>query len=138
MTTAEAVSYLQWKRDVAKHDYAAASSYLSIRLGESQAQEVSEKLKKLPVITRRANDILRGHRPRAAAAVGPGSVERPEEGAGRREAFSGSRSGGGYRGRLPPGLPRLRPRPLRGRATQARLGTCRAGRPGGRGGVLGP
>jgi len=59
MTTAEAASYLQWKRDVAKHDYAAASSYLSIRFGESQAQEVSEKLKKLPVITRRANDILR-------------------------------------------------------------------------------
>jgi hypothetical protein len=59
MTTAEAASYLQWKREVAEHDYAAASSYLSIRFGESQAREVSEKLKKLPVIIRRANDILR-------------------------------------------------------------------------------
>ena len=65
MTTAEAVSYLQWKKDVAQHDYAAASGYLSIRFGESRAQEVSEKLRKLQVITRRANDILRatGHDP---------------------------------------------------------------------------
>ena len=59
MTTPEAVSYVQWKKDVAPHDYAAASSYLSIRYGESKAQEVSAKLKKLPVITRCANDILR-------------------------------------------------------------------------------
>ena len=60
MTTAdETTQYLQWKKDVADHDYAAASSYLSIRFGESRAQEVSEKLQKLPVITRRANDILR-------------------------------------------------------------------------------
>ena len=59
MSTAEVVQYLQWKKDVATHDYAAASSYLSIRFGESRAREMSEKLKKLPVITRRANDILR-------------------------------------------------------------------------------
>jgi hypothetical protein len=59
VSTTEVVQYLQWKKDVADHDYAAASSYLSIRLGESRAQEVSEKLKKLPVTTRRANDILR-------------------------------------------------------------------------------
>ena len=59
MTTAEAVPYLQWKKDVAHHDYAAASGYLSIRFGESRAREVSQKLRKLQVITRRANDILR-------------------------------------------------------------------------------
>jgi len=59
VNTVEVVQYLRWKKDVATHDYAAASSYLSIRFGESRAQEVSEKLKKLPVITRRANDILR-------------------------------------------------------------------------------
>jgi hypothetical protein len=61
MTTAApaAVQYLRWRKDVADHDYAAASSYLSIRYGESRAQEVSEKLHKLPVIQRRANDILR-------------------------------------------------------------------------------
>lgn len=38
MTTAGAVSYLQRKKDVGHHDYAAASSYLSIRFGESRAQ----------------------------------------------------------------------------------------------------
>ena len=58
-TTGDAVQYLRWRKDVADHDYAAASSYLSIRYGESRAQEVSEKLHKLPVIQRRANDILR-------------------------------------------------------------------------------
>jgi hypothetical protein len=60
MTTAEqAVQYVKWRKDVAAHDYAAASSYLSIRYGESRAKQVSEKLRKLPVIQRRANDILR-------------------------------------------------------------------------------
>jgi hypothetical protein len=58
-TTDQAVTYLKWRKDVAEHDYAAASSYLSIRYGETRAQEVSEKLRKLPVIQRRANDILR-------------------------------------------------------------------------------
>jgi len=51
--------YLKWDEDVAHHDYAAASNYLSIRFGEGRAQELSEKLRKLPVISRRANDILR-------------------------------------------------------------------------------
>jgi hypothetical protein len=59
MSTAEVVSYLRWKKDVAPHDYAAASSYLSIRFGERRAKEVAAELRKLPVITRRANDILR-------------------------------------------------------------------------------
>ena len=59
MTTPDAVSYLQWKKDVEHHDYAAASTYLSIRFGESRAQKVAEDLQKCPVITRRANDVLR-------------------------------------------------------------------------------
>ena len=59
MTDAGAVSYLQWKKDVEHHDYAAASTYLSIRFGESRAQKVAEDLQNRPVITRRANDILR-------------------------------------------------------------------------------
>jgi len=54
MSTAEGASYLRWKKDVDQHDYAAASSYLSIRFGESRAQQVAEELQKLPVITRRA------------------------------------------------------------------------------------
>ena len=55
----EAFDYLKWKNDVEVHDYAAASSYLSIRFGQSRAEKVAAELKKLPVITRRANDILR-------------------------------------------------------------------------------
>jgi hypothetical protein len=59
MSTAEVSEYLRWKKDVAQHDYAAASSYLSIRFGEVRAGQVAAELRKLPVITRRANDILR-------------------------------------------------------------------------------
>jgi hypothetical protein len=59
MDTAGADQYLRWKKEVDVHDYAAASSYLSIRFGERQAQKVAAELQKLPVITRRANDILR-------------------------------------------------------------------------------
>ena len=62
MSSADIVQYMQRKKDVADHDYAAASSYLSVRFGESRAQEVSDKLQKLPVIHRRANDILRATR----------------------------------------------------------------------------
>ena len=53
------VQYLRWRKDVAEHDYAAAASYLSIRFGETRAEKVSAELRKLPVISRRANDILR-------------------------------------------------------------------------------
>jgi hypothetical protein len=59
MSTSESVRYLRWKNDVEQHDYAAASAYLSIRFGESQAAKVAAELRKLPVITRRANDVLR-------------------------------------------------------------------------------
>jgi len=58
-TDPDADQYLKWDTDVAHHDYTAAANYLSIRLGESRAREVAEKLRKLPVIYRRANDILR-------------------------------------------------------------------------------
>jgi hypothetical protein len=61
-TVEQAVQYVQWMKEVADHDYAAASSYLSIRFGEKRAHEVSKKLRKLPVIHRRANDILRATR----------------------------------------------------------------------------
>ena len=53
------VQYLRWRKDVAEHDYAAATSYLSIRFGETRAAKVAAELRKLPVISRRANDILR-------------------------------------------------------------------------------
>ena len=75
MSTVEVVQYLRWKKEVARHDYAAASSYLSIRLGETRAQEVSEKLQKLPVITRRANDILRSTRREPLPLTDPGVLK---------------------------------------------------------------
>jgi len=59
MSTTDISRYLRWKQDVAAHDYAAASSYLSIRFGESRAEKAAAELRKLPVITRRANDIMR-------------------------------------------------------------------------------
>jgi hypothetical protein len=59
MSTPGVDSYLRWRKDVAEHDYAAASSYLSIRYGQDRADHVAAKLRKLPVITRRANDVLR-------------------------------------------------------------------------------
>ena len=51
--------YLRWKKDVDPHDYDAASSYLSIRFGAGRAGKVAAELRKLPVISRRANDVLR-------------------------------------------------------------------------------
>jgi hypothetical protein len=73
MTTAgPAVQYLQWRKDVAGHDYASASGYLSIRYGESRAEEVSKKLRKLPVVQRRANDILRATRREPLPLSDPG------------------------------------------------------------------
>jgi|SRR5689334_1754244 hypothetical protein len=75
MSTGDIVQYLQWKKDVADHDYAAASSYLSVRFGESRAQEVSEQLQKLPVIHRRANDILRATRRDPLPLTDPGVLK---------------------------------------------------------------
>jgi hypothetical protein len=64
--------YLHWRKDVAEHDYAAAASYLSIRYGESRAEEISQQLRKLPVIQRRANDILRAVRREPLPISDPG------------------------------------------------------------------
>jgi hypothetical protein len=75
MSTTEVVSYLQWKKDVEQHDYAAASSYLSIRFGESRAEKVAAELRKLPVITRRANDILRATGRMALPLSDPGVLK---------------------------------------------------------------
>jgi len=75
MSSAEVAHYVRWKKDVARHDYAAASSYLSVRFGERRAQEVSAKLQKLPVITRRANDILRATRRDALPLSDPGVLK---------------------------------------------------------------
>jgi hypothetical protein len=70
-TDSEADQYLRWEKDVAHHDY-AATNYLSIRFGEDRAQEMSEKLQKLPVIRRRANDILRATQRDPLSLTDPG------------------------------------------------------------------
>ena len=69
------VDRLQWKKDVAQHDYAAAASYLSIRFGENRTKQVVEELRKLPVITRRANDILRATRRDPLTLSDPGVLK---------------------------------------------------------------
>jgi hypothetical protein len=53
------ITHLHWAKDVAEHDYAAAAAYLSISFGQEYADDVAAKLRKLPVVARRANDILR-------------------------------------------------------------------------------
>jgi hypothetical protein len=75
MTTADVVSYLQWKQDVAEHDYTAAADYLTIRFGESQVKRVVAELRKLPVITRRANDIMRATQRDALPLSDPGVLK---------------------------------------------------------------
>ena len=59
MSTTDLSRYLRWKKEVDAHDYAAAASYLSIRFGASRAENAVTELRKLPLITRRANDIMR-------------------------------------------------------------------------------
>jgi hypothetical protein len=59
MSAAVTDSYLRWKKAVESRDYAAAANYLSIRFGEGRAERVVAELRRLPVITRRVNDVLR-------------------------------------------------------------------------------
>jgi hypothetical protein len=57
--TREATVDVPWLNDVAKHDFAAAEAYLSLRLDQSQVDEAIRDLRSTTVTTRRANDILR-------------------------------------------------------------------------------
>lgn len=50
---------LQWRDDVADHDFDAAQAYLSLKLDEKQAAVAVGRLRKAEVTRRRANDILR-------------------------------------------------------------------------------
>ncbi len=50
---------LQWRDDVAAHDFDAAQAYLSLKLDEKQAALAVGHLRKAEVTRRRANDILR-------------------------------------------------------------------------------
>jgi hypothetical protein len=62
---------IKWLKDVAEHDYAAAESYVSLKLSSGAAAKAVERLRKAKVTTRRANDILR------AAGLDPAPFDDP-------------------------------------------------------------
>jgi len=65
------VGKIEWMDDVAEHDYAAAEAYLSIKLEQALVAKVIGRLRKAPLTTRRANDILR------AAGLTPAPLDDP-------------------------------------------------------------
>lgn len=62
---------IRWLDDVQKHDYAAAEAYLSLKLDKTAVGKTITRLRKAPLTTRRANDILR------AAGVSPAPLDDP-------------------------------------------------------------
>jgi len=71
----ESAVHIKWAADVADHDYAAAESYLSLKLGSDAVAKAVERLRKAPLTTRRANDILRAAGLTAAALDDPGVMK---------------------------------------------------------------
>jgi hypothetical protein len=66
---------IRWRKDVAEHDYAAAHSYLSLKLDEASAAEAVGRLRDAKLTTRRVNDILRAAGLTPAALDDPGVVK---------------------------------------------------------------
>jgi hypothetical protein len=62
---------IKWRKDVAAHDYAAAEAYLSLKLDSDVASKAVKRLRKAPITSRRANDILR------AAGLSPAPLDDP-------------------------------------------------------------
>lgn len=62
---------IEWLDHVAEHDYAAAAAYLSIKFDESAVRKTVAKLEKAPLVSRRANDVLR------AAGLEPAPLNDP-------------------------------------------------------------
>jgi hypothetical protein len=77
-TTAKEVSalidakLLHWCATVAEHDYDAAVDYLSLKRSPSDTQALRSQLRKSPVESRRANDILRACNLPALPMTDPG------------------------------------------------------------------
>ncbi len=67
----EPVVHIKWAAEVADHDYAAAEAYLSLKLGEDAVANAVGRLRKAPLTSRRANDILR------AAGLAPAPLDDP-------------------------------------------------------------
>jgi hypothetical protein len=66
---------IQWKPEVADHDYAAAEAYLSLKLKEEKVAKLVHRLREAPLTTRRANDILRAAGLSAAPLDDPGVLK---------------------------------------------------------------
>lgn len=66
------VERIKWLEDVADHDYGAAEAYLSLKLDGEAVQKAVKRLRKAPLTTRRANDILRAAGLTAAPLDDPG------------------------------------------------------------------
>lgn len=69
------VESLKWLDDVAGHDYDAAEAYLSLKLDVESAGKVVKRLRKAPIMRRRANDILRAAGLTAAPLDDPGVMK---------------------------------------------------------------
>jgi hypothetical protein len=65
------VESIEWLDHVAEHDYAAAAAYLSIKFDEDAVRKTVAKLEKAPLVSRRANDVLR------AAGLEPAPLSDP-------------------------------------------------------------
>jgi hypothetical protein len=66
------IGRVHWRKQVAEHDYAAAENYLSIRSDPEAVAHKVKKLREAPLVTRRANDILRAAGLEAAPLDDPG------------------------------------------------------------------
>lgn len=66
---------IKWRGDVARHDYAAAEAYLSLKFDEEAVHKMVKKLRKAPLSKRRANDILRAAGLTAAPLEDPGVIK---------------------------------------------------------------
>jgi len=71
----ESAVHIKWAAEVADHEYAAAEAYLSLKLGEDAVAKAIQRLRKAPLTTRRANDILRAAGLAAAPLDDPGVMK---------------------------------------------------------------
>jgi hypothetical protein len=66
---------IKWAKEVADHDYAAATAYLSLKLDDDAVDKAVRKLRAAELTTRRANDILRAAGLTAAPLDDPGVIK---------------------------------------------------------------
>jgi hypothetical protein len=74
-TEVRPVEKIKWLDHVADHDYDAAEAYLSLKLDKEAVREAVKRLRKAPLTTRRANDILRAAGLTAAPLDDPGVMK---------------------------------------------------------------